>query len=390
MSDLGLSSRPAGVEFRMPSLGADMDVGTLVEWLVKPGDRVARGQIVAVVETQKGAIDVEIFDEGEIVALLVQPVVEVPVGAVLAIYRRPGDALDEKQPERKPAPLTPVAPQPAASAQPIAAARGPIKAAPRARKLAEQLGVDLARVVGSGPDGSITGEDVEREVARKQTPAAGMRQAIAAAMSRSKHEIPHYYLWHTIDLEPAWNWLESSNRGRPIAARLLPIALLVRAVALALVDHPELSGYVRDGAFVPGTGNHVGLAVSLRDGGLVNPALHDADRGTLDELMARIADVSRRARCGGLRASELSEATITVTSLGDRGVDGVLPIIHPPQVAIVGFGSTRVRPWVLDARVVPRRLVEASLAADHRVSDGHAGGRFLAQIDRLLHTPEAL
>jgi pyruvate dehydrogenase E2 component (dihydrolipoamide acetyltransferase) len=195
---------------------------------------------------------------------------------------------------------------------------------------------------------------------------------------------------HTIDLEPALVWLEARNRERSITARLLPISLLVRAVALALVDHRELSGHVRDGAFVPGAGIHVGLAVSLREGGLVNPALHDADRGTLEELMARISEVTQRARNGGLRASELSEATITVTSLGERGVDRVLPIIHPPQVAIVGFGSIRVRPWINDDRVIPRRLIEASLAADHRVSDGHAGARFLAQIDRLLHTPEAL
>lgn len=382
------------VEFRMPSLGADMDVGTLVEWLVKPGDRVTRGQVVAVVETQKGAIDVEIFDEGEIVELLLQPVVEVPVGTALAIYRKPGDE-SAKAPPATSAPVLPatpvaaIAPQPTSA--PVAAPRGAVKAAPRARKLAEQLGVDLAQVVGSGPDGSITGDDVERAAAaRTKGPPSGMRQAIAAAMTRSKHEIPHYYLLHTLDLDPALVWLEARNRERPIAARLLPIVLLVRAVALALLDHRQLSGHVRDGTFVPGAGINVGLAVSLRDGGLVNPALHDADRGTLDELMARIADVGQRARSGGLRASELSAATITVTSLGERGVDAVLPIIHPPQVAIVGFGSMRVRPWVDDGRIVPRRLVEASLAADHRVSDGHAGARFLAQIDRLLHTPEAL
>lgn len=381
------------VEFRMPSLGADMDVGTLVEWLVKPGDRVTRGQVVAVVETQKGAIDVEIFDDGEIVELLLQPVVEVPVGTPLAIYRRTGDesakaAPATSAPVRPAAPVAAIAPQPTSA--PVAAPRDAVKVVPRARKLAEQLGVDLARVVGSGPDGSITGDDVERAAAARTQAPLGMRQAIAAAMTRSKHEIPHYYLLHTLDLDPALVWLEAQNNERPIAARLLPIVLLVRAVALALVDHRQLSGHVRDGTFVPGAGIHVGLAVSLRDGGLVNPALHDADRGTLDELMARIADVSQRARSGGLRASELSAATITVTSLGERGVDAVLPIIHPPQVAIVGFGSMRVRPWVDDGRIVPRRLVEASLAADHRVSDGHAGARFLAQIDRLLHTPEAL
>ncbi len=389
-------------EFRMPSLGADMQAGTLVEWLVKPGDRVERGQIVAVVETQKGAIDVEIFDEGEIVELLVQPVTAVPVGTVLALYRRP----DEREVERPatsesvarereprveaPAPTPPPAPRQAER-----------RVAPRARKLAEQLGVALSSVVGTGPGGSITGEDVELAANAAQpalepfgaegpTKPTGMRSAIAAAMSRSKREIPHYYLLHTVDLEPALRWLEQTNAARPIAQRLLPAVLFVRAIALALREHPTLCGFWRDGGFVASSGIHVGVAVSLRGGGLVSSALHDADKGELGQLMARLRDLGSRARSGGLRASELSDAAITLTNLGDQGVDAVLGVIQPPQVAIVSVGTIHERPWVVEGSVVPRRVVELGLSADHRVSDGHEGARFLRRIERLLHEPTSL
>ncbi len=383
-------------EFRMPSLGADMDSGTLVEWLVEPGDSVERGQIVAVVETQKGAIDIEIFDAGEIVELVVHPVAKVAVGALLAIYHKPGEELEPGPHAPDPAPAPDPDPAPAPRPAPARPAAS-VLIAPRARKLAEQFGLDLGRVVGTGPDGSITGVDVEARMRAQPEPvrlpatnAAGMRQAIAAAMSRSKREIPHYYLFHTVDLEPALVWLEARNAKRALSERLLPVALLVRALALALRQHRQLCGFWREGGFVASEAIHVGLAISLREGGLINPAIHDADLGSLDRLMARVRDISQRARNGGLRASELSDAAITLTSLGERGVDGVLGVIQPPQVAIVGVGAVRQRPWVVAGQVVARRLIEVGLSADHRVSDGHAGARFLVEFERLLQSPDTL
>jgi len=381
----------------MPSLGADMDAGTLIEWLVAPGDEVKRGDIVAVVETQKGAIDVEIYESGTVVELVVPVDTEVPVGTVLAYLRIPGEVgpvvPTEEERVATSAAESPNAEVPAQVPASTALVAGPpgTRVAPRARKLAAKLGVDLSTVEGTGPGGSVIGEDVERAgPASPAAPASGMRGAIAAAMARSKREIPHYYLAHTIDLEPALVWLETTNAPRPVTERLLPIALLVRAVALALSKYPEFSGWYKDGRFVPSPGVHIGLAVSLRRGGLVNPALHDADRGTLGELMVKIRDVTKRARSGGLRASEFADASTTVTSLGDQGVDGVFGVIHPPQVAIVGFGAISVRPWVVGGRVMPRRLVQLSLAADHRVSDGHRGGRFAHEITNLLSQPETL
>ena len=373
-------------DFKMPSLGADMEAGTLVEWLVKPGDRVARGDIVAVVETQKGAIDVEIYQAGVIAEIRVAPMTEVPVGTVLATLEVEGEAAPPPEPTVV-APEAPVAPPttaPPADATPSVRA----KISPRARKLAADLGVAIEALTPTGPDGSITVDDVQRAATRPDA-ATSMREAIAAAMTRANREIPHYHLAHTVDIESALARLEAENAQRSIAERVLPVALFVRAVARALQEHAGFGGWYENGKFTPGPGIHIGLAVARRDGGLVNPALHDADVGSLPELMKRIVDVTARARTGSLRASELSDATITITSLGDRGVDLVHPIIHPPQVAIVGIGTIVSRPWVVGDRVEPRRVVTLTLAADHRVTDGHQGARFLHRIAQHLARPES-
>jgi pyruvate dehydrogenase E2 component (dihydrolipoamide acetyltransferase) len=209
-------------------------------------------------------------------------------------------------------------------------------------------------------------------------------------MARSKREVPHYYLATTIDLGRASDWLAAENARRPVPDRLLPGVLLLKAVALALRQVPELNARWAGDRAQPSAAIHVGVAVSLRSGGLVAPALHDTDTRSLDDLMRDLRDLVRRARAGTLRSSELSDPTITVTSLGDQGVESVFGIIYPPQVAIVGFGRIVERPWVVDGQVVPRPVVTATLSADHRVTDGHRGGLFLAAVERLLQEPGAL
>ncbi len=278
------------------------------------------------------------------------------------------------------------------------------------------LGVDLATVVGRGPEGAITRADVERAVSGSPSPSApeppeaqpsaaaappppaatpadrqaAMRQAIGALMARSKREIPHYYLQLEIDMSRALGWLHEANLVREVEDRLLPSALLLSAVARAAGEMPEMNGFWRDGAFQPGPGVHLGVAVSLRGGGLIAPALHDADTKSLDEVMEGVRDLVQRARAGRLRGSEMSDPTITATNLGDRGVDLVHGVIYPPQVALVGFGAIRERPWAADGMLGVRPVVAATLAADHRASDGHAGARFLTLIDRQLQEPEEL
>jgi pyruvate dehydrogenase E2 component (dihydrolipoamide acetyltransferase) len=219
---------------------------------------------------------------------------------------------------------------------------------------------------------------------------AAMRKAIAAAMTRSKREIPHYYLGTHIDMSKAMSWLQAENLKRPVTERLLYAVLLLKAVALAVHEVPEINGFWTDGAFRPSEAVHVGVAISLRQGGLIAPAIHDVDKKNLAEIMGNLRDLVKRVRAGVLRSSEIADATITVTSLGEQGVETVFGIIYPPQVALVGFGKIVEQPWAVNGMVGARPGIMATLAADHRVSDGHRGGLFLAAIDRLLQAPEQL
>jgi pyruvate dehydrogenase E2 component (dihydrolipoamide acetyltransferase) len=361
----------------MPSLGADMEEGTLLEWRVAPGDRIERGQIVALVDTDKAEIEIEAFHAGTVLELLVSPGRTVPVGTPLARLANGG------APPSTPAPPPVIAP---------AAER--VRATPRARRAAEQLGVDLAALaVGTGA-AAITAEDVERAAQAGAAPAEralrprARRGPIAAAMARSKREIPHYYLGSQIDVSDALAWLEQHNAGRPVAARVLPAALFLKAVARAVRAVPELNGLWRAGGFEPAAEVHLGVPIALRGGGLVAPVLRDADRLTLDELMQALRALVGRARRGVLRSSDVAGATLTVSSLGEQGVETVYGVIHPPQVALVGLGAVRERAWARDGQLALRRIVNATLSADHRASDGHDGARFLARLDELLQRPE--
>ena len=387
-------------DFVMPSLGADMDAGTLVEWLVKPGDHVDRGDIVAVVETQKGAIEIEIFETGTLVGIAVDVGEEVPVGTLLATIDTGDGAVAPPKPAA-PAPAepipaaAPVVTPPPAVAVPERGAR--LRVSPAARRKAEALGVDLAGLHGSGPGGAIALRDVEAAAAKRPGPSvkpgldlAEMRKAVAAAMARAKREIPHYYLGTTIDLTAVTDWLTTTNAERPITGRLLPAVPLLKATALALRESPGLNGLYVDGEFRPSEPVHIGVAIALRGGGLIAPAIHDCDRLSLNDLMSALRDLVGRARTGRIRGSEMSDPTITVTSLGEDEVETLYPVIYPPQVAIVGFGAPADRPWLVDGEVRARRLVNATLAADHRVSDGRRGSRFLKLLDRLLQEPDKL
>jgi len=452
--------------FTMPSLGADMEEGTLLEWLVHPGDTVHKGDIVAVVDTAKAAIEVETFLSGVVSELLVDPGTVVPVGAPLATIEleKPQGALPQE-------PLPAVA---AAGAPGLATKGGPAPEMPAShvhsplvRRLAQQHGVDLTTVRGSGHDGTITREDVLRAAAgvapaatRVETAPAGaraaavratpyarklaaelgvdlaelrhvdglpvtagevraahaeegpgerakaespqpsakepvpprdrMRAAIATLMARSKREIPHYYLSTTVDLKCATDWLHERNRSLSITECLVPAALLLKATALAASDVPELNGSWVDAEFRPAPEVNLGIAISLRGGGLVTPAILDVASLDLGEVMARMKDLVGRARGGRLRGRELTEGTLTVTNLGEQGVEAVYGVIYPPQVALVGFGRVADRPWAVDGLLGVRPLTTMTLSADHRATDAMTGARFLAAVDHHLQHPEEL
>jgi pyruvate dehydrogenase E2 component (dihydrolipoamide acetyltransferase) len=390
------------IEFKLPSLGADMDEGKLLEWKVKPGDAVRKGDVVAVVDTTKAAVEVETWQEGVVEALLVEPGTTIPVGTVIARFLAPGEkagaAVPAPPPVTKPVPAAaastapPAPPALPAMAVPAPSERRPVS--PAARKRARELGIDPEGIAGTGPHGAVTIDDVEK-AAVQSAPAAApvdrvaeMRKAIAAAMSRSKREIPHYYLSETIPMRRAQDWLAAENARRPLTGRILMAAVQLKAVALALRGFPDLNGTWRDGAYVPSASINTGVAISLRQGGLVAPGIRDVQDLPLDELMAKLADLVKRARAGSLRSSEFSDPTITVTNLGDTGVETTYAVIYPPQVAIVGFGRVAVRPWVEEGTLVAMPAVVATVSADHRVSDGHRGAAFLAELSRRLQEPE--
>jgi pyruvate dehydrogenase E2 component (dihydrolipoamide acetyltransferase) len=452
----------------MPALGADMEVGTILQWLVKPGDAVKRGDIIAVVDTEKATIEVEVFDTGVIENIVVPEGEKVPIGTVLALIRT--QAAPAAAPEAKPKPAAPprlaavppparppvpaiAKPPPIAKAPPLreappiakvppipgppAAAPGRLRVSPLAMRTALELKVDLSTVKGTGPHGAISKADVERAAkaaeqaaaaapfappaaaparkaaappaaapaaaeARRPAPLvrpavspeerrASMRKAIAAAMARSKREIPHYYLATQIDMSRAMGWLAAENLKRPVTERILYSVLLLKAVALAVHEFPEMNGFWTDGVFKPSEAVHVGVAISLHQGGgLIAPAIHDVDKKSLGEIMVSLRDLVKRVRAGVLRSSEIADATITVTSLGEQGVETVFGIIYPPQVALVGFGKIVERPWAAGGMVGARPVMTATLAADHRASDGHRGALFLAALERILQEPEKL
>jgi len=405
-------------EFLMPRLGADMTAGKVVKWLKRPGEQIKRGEVIAIVETDKANVDVESFIAGVLEKILVEPGDErLPVGTPLALIRAEG-AAEPATVALTPAPVPAAAPPPAVirAAMPSAAAAGErARISPAARKRALELRLDPAALTGTGPEGRVTLADVERAAAAApaaQVAAAAqaapsarvepspadaaatrqlrMREAIASSMSRSKREIPHYYLACTIDMGRALAWLAERNAGRAVTDRLIYAVLLIKATALALREVPELNGFWIDNRAQQSQAIHTGIAISLRGGGLVAPALHDADQRSLDELMRGFQDLVKRARAWSLKSSEMADPTVTITSLGERGVESVFGIITPPQLALVGFGTPLERPWVVGGQVVPRPLLTATLSGDHRATDGHRGALFLAAVDRLLQQPEEL
>jgi pyruvate dehydrogenase E2 component (dihydrolipoamide acetyltransferase) len=406
--------------FTMPSLGADMEAGKLVEWMVKPGDTVKRGDVVAVVETQKGAIEIEIFEEGEVSELTAELGTELPVGAPLAVVLKPGEA--PPAPEAAPAPEPTAAPKPApvpepepamvatvpapappAAPAPVAAPGAGPMASPAARVRAHELGIDLATLKGSGPGGVIVLGDVEAtgtptpkpEAAPKPKPTGSpmeeMRKAIAAAMTRAKRTIPHFYLSETIDVDPAIRFLEERNADRPPTERVLLGAVFVRAATIAASKVPVMNGhFTEEAGYQPSDTVNPGVAVALRGGGLVAPALMDAVDMSLDDTMAGMRDLVSRARAGRLRSSEMTMGTITVSSLGDTGAEAMTGVIFPPQVALIGLGAPHLRPWVVEGEVVPRHVVTLTVSADHRVSDGRQVARFIAAFEAAVQSPEEL
>lgn len=415
-------------EFLMPSLGADMEDGTLVEWRKKPGDPVSRGDIIAEVDTQKGLIEIEVFEEGTIGEFLIKEGEKVPVGTPMALIKTEKAETEvekEKQPEEKekePEPEVQKSSEEEPALQPTEEhiqketplqqpATKRIKATPLAKRIAEENKIDLSLITGTGENGAITKDDVNRammekaavkpaekpseELIREKTPEKAVesgepvRLAVAAAMSKSNREIPHYYLEKKIDMSTALLWLKEVNKERAVRDRLLPAALLIKAVASALDEVPSLNATWENGLRLKNEIN-IGFVVSLRSGGVMVPAISNADLKSIPEIMEALNDLIPRARTMKLRSSEIGSSTITLTSLGEGGADAVFGVIYPPQVAVIGFGGITEQPWPEKEMLGVRPVMTATLAGDHRANDGLTGSRFLTSLNKHLQNPEAL
>ncbi len=354
-------------EFIMPSLGADMESAVLMQWHVKEGDHVSKGQVVAEVETSKGVIEIEVFEEGIVDKLLVKEETECAIGTPLALIRTPQEAL--------------------AVDVPLEHER--IKASPAAKRKAKEMGVDIASLATAGGVHLAQIETIA-EKAPKLATTDGMRQAIARAMSRSNAEIPHYYLSTSINMTPALKWLGAFNAQRNIQERILPAALLIQAVVRALKEVPDLNGFWQNDEHHVSESINPGIAIALRKGGLITPALINAQEMRLDETMHSLGDLISRTRNGKLRNTEMTQQTITITNLGDLGVESVFGVIYPPQVALVGLGRIMDAPWAEGDTLSVRKVMQATLAGDHRATDGRTGALFLDKLNQILQKPEEL
>ena len=398
------------IDFKMPALGADREKGTVVTWHVQPGSNVQKGDVILDVETDKGTIAVDVWETGQISEILVQPGATVPVGTPLA---RIADKITIVGMAPKPSSVVNepdlLQPSPTRKIPPEVKRR---RISPLARRMAKDLNIDLNRIADHEDGSPICREDVEA-VASQQTskarvdkPAtqplsrapeqsspdqfARLRSVISELMARSKREIPHYYLETEINLTSTLEWLDQLNSSRSISNRILPVALLLKAVAQAASKAKGINGHFIDGTFHESKDVHLGIILSLRQGGIVSPAIRHADQLSIDDIMMQLMDLIQRARHGKLKSSEVTDQTLTVTSLGDTGVDRVLGIIYPPQVAIIGFGRITWRPWADKHMIGAAQTVVTSLSADHRVSDGLSGAAFLSEVSQLLRQPASL
>ena len=426
----------------MPQMGYDMTQGTVVRWVKKVGDKVHRGDVVAEIETDKATVEVEAFDSGTLLRIMAAPGETLPVGQAIATLGEPGEQLPEARaaapaPEPAPAPA-PAPPQPGPptrpaprAATPSAAATAPpppapgerVPASPLARRLAEQLGVDLSSVQGSGPGGRVVVADIEAAadggtgttgttgaaaagapppttpelpaihpprpplpVGAEDSEPTRLRQAIARRMSESKRTTPHFYV--AVDCRAdALLQLRKDLAGKK--TRVSVNDMLVKALALAALEHPAVNAAYLDGTIRRFATVDVGIAVATENG-LLSPAISDVGAKSLADIAAASRDLAERARAGRLKPEEYGGGTITLSNLGMFGVDEFLAIINPPQAVIVSVGAAAERVVPVDGKPAVARVLTAWAAADHRVLDGAQVGEFMQTFRAIVEDPGRL
>ncbi len=365
----------------MPALGLAQDTGRVLRWLKAAGESVVQGEPLVEVETDKATVEVEAPATGVLAAVRARPGDVVPVGQPMAVILAPGESPPPDETAAAPTAAAPGAPAHPLSPPPRPSAPGRIPASPRARRLAEELGVDLTAVRGSGPAGEITAEDVRAAAAGT---AGRVWQVMVERLTRSWTTAPHFYLRRDVS---AHGLVARRRRLRASLPELTYTDLLVQQAAAALRQHPRLLARWEDGRIVASGRVHIGLAVAVSDG-VVVPVLHDADALSLEEIVRRRADLITRAQAGRLRPEDIRDGTFTISNLGMFDVDAFYPIVNPPQAAILGVGRIADRVVAVDGRPVVRPALTLTLSCDHRVADGAAAARFLDTLARGLESLE--
>jgi pyruvate dehydrogenase E2 component (dihydrolipoamide acetyltransferase) len=383
----------------MPALGMAQETGKVLRWFKQAGEAVAKGEALLEIETDKVTVEIESPAGGTLAAVSVPEGAEVPVGTVIAVVLAEGEVaapVADREPEVVREVAAPAAAPAPAAAAPVSPPRRRL-ASPKARRLAEARGVDLAALAGSGPNGAVTAKDVEAAgaPARPQAATGGdsfevgsLWRVMADRTTRAWQEVPHFFLSRDVDASRLESWREAVRR-RPGAERVSHTDLLVKLCAEALRRHPRVNASWRDGAIVPGPGVNVGIAVAT-DGGLVVPVVHHADTLELAALSARRVEIAEAARAGRLRPEDVQGGTFTVSNLGMYGVDAFQAIVNAPQAAILAVGRIVDRPVALGGEVVIRPVLTLSISFDHRVVDGARGAEFLDTLAGLIEEPAGL
>jgi pyruvate dehydrogenase E2 component (dihydrolipoamide acetyltransferase) len=411
-------------EVVMPRLSDSMEEGTILKWLLAEGDAVAVGQPLVEVETDKAVVPVEAESAGELLRIMVGEGASAPVGAPIAMLGVAGETLPERGSAEAlaavgvPAEGAAAATSAPAGAMPPSGGNGTpapearVKASPVARRIAAELNIDVAALVGSGPHGRVIRADVERAAADGESvsapapasePAAlegakgevtrhqlsRLQQTVARRMSESRATVPDIELRIEVDMTEA---VALREQLRDVSGDGLPSLndLIVKAAALTLREFPRINGAYRDAQFEQYARVNVGIAVA-GDDALVVPTVFDADIKSLGAIATATRTLAQRARDGSISPSELGGATFSISNLGMYGIDGFSAVINPPQAAILAVGAVRRRPVVDDAgEIVARQTVELSLACDHRIVYGVDGARFMAHLRERLQHPLSL
>ena len=397
----------------MPQMGYDMHEGKVVRWLKKEGENIARGEVIAEIETDKATVEFEAYTGGVLGKIVASEGVAIPVGELIAVITAPGEAVPDDIVSTATVESTASVPAevqaPELASAPLATA-GEVRASPIARRLARERGIDLATITGTGPAGRIVEADIPEQgsPAAATAPAAAsnglaeampmtsenvelsrMRQAIARVTVDSKREAPHFYVAVDVDMTKAMSFRGDINNEVDAERRVSVNDLIVKASAIAIGRHPKFNSFFKDDHLQMNASINVGIAIAL-ESGLIVPGVNDCGNKSLVEIATASRDLVSRANSGTLRNEEYSGTTFSVSNLGMFDIDSFTAIIFPPHAAVLAVGTVKEQPVVRDGELAVAQIMKATLSTDHRVADGAEAAQFLVEIKKLLENPVSL